>query len=194
VTRGAKPGARLVRRVAQPPNWEDNVKAISRLAACTAIALAFGALSPAVTTVASAGGKNSCYSYKDKERAFARKINGARTSRGTRRVSLDKELSRVARRHTWEMDNHNSLFHTSSFQLRRRVTRWRVLGENVGIGQSVSSLHRAFMASPAHKANVMRSDFRHVGVGVRRASTGQIWVTIIFEGKRDPGTRLRMCN
>jgi uncharacterized protein YkwD len=169
------------------------VKAIPRLAACTAIAIAFGALSPAVTTVASARGKHACYRFKDKERSFARKINGARSRRSTHRVSLDKELSRVARRHSWEMDKHNSLYHTTSFDLRRRVTRWRVLGENVGIGQSVSSLHKAFMASPAHKRNVMRSDFHHVGVGVRRADTGRIWVTIIFEGRKDPGTRLRMC-
>jgi uncharacterized protein YkwD len=163
------------------------------VAACTAIAVAFGAFSPAVTSVASAGRKNSCFTIKDKERAFARKINGARSGRGTHRVSLDKELSRVARRHTWEMDKNNSLHHTSSFQLRRRVTRWRVLGENVGIGETVRSLHRAFMASPSHKQNVLRSDFHHVGVGVRRADSGRIWVTIIFEGHRDPGTRLRMC-
>jgi uncharacterized protein YkwD len=179
--------------VAQLPNWEDDVKAVARLAACTAIAVAFGAFSPA-TTVATAGGRHSCYEIKGKERSFAHKINRARNARGKRRVSLDKELSKVARRHTWEMKHHNSLYHTSSFQLRRRVTRWRVLGENVGIGSSVRSLHRAFMASPAHKANVLRSDFRHVGVGVRRAkSGGQIWVTVIFEGARDPGTRLRMC-
>ena len=125
---------------------------------------------------------------------MARKINGARDARGERRLSLDKELSKVARRHTWEMDTKNSLYHTPSFTLRRRVTHWRVLGENVGIGQTVSSLHQAFMASPAHKANVLRSDFRHVGVGVREAATGQIWVTVIFQARRDPGTRLRMCN
>lgn len=169
------------------------MKSLPRLAACTAVAIAFGAFSP-VTTVASAGGKNACYRIKDKERAMAHKINGARSARGGRKLSLDKELSKVARRHTWEMDNANSLYHTPSFALRRRVTRWRVLGENVGIGQTVSSLHRAFMASPAHKANILRSDFRHVGVGVRRASTGQIWITVIFQARRDPGTRLRMCN
>ena len=168
-------------------------KAVSRLAVSTAIAIAFGAFSP-VATVATAGDSGSCYHYKDSERAFARKINGARGRKGVHRLSLDKQLSKVARRHTWEMDNKNSLFHTSDFKLRTRVTHWRILGENVGLGQTVDSLHHAFMASPAHKANVMRSEFRHVGVGVRKAATGQIWVTVIFEAKSDPGTRLRLCN
>jgi uncharacterized protein YkwD len=167
------------------------VKVLPRLAACTAIALAFGALAPSAN-VASAGG--DCFRLKQKERRFARRINNARRWRHKSGVTLDRELSKVARKHTWEMDSRNSLYHTQSFQLRRRVTRWRVLGENVGIGNGVRSLHRAFMASPAHKANVLRSDFRHVGVGVRRANSGRIWVTIIFEGHRDPGTRLRMCH
>ncbi len=167
------------------------MKAVSRVAACTVIAMAFGAFSPA-TTVATAG-KRSCFRLKDNERAFARKINNARSNRSTRRVSLDRQLSKVARHHSWEMDSKNSLYHTPSFYLRHRVTRWRVLGENVGIGSTVKSLHRAFMASPAHKHNVLRSDFRHVGVGVNKSETGQIFVTVIFEGARDPGTRLRMC-
>jgi hypothetical protein len=48
------------------------------------------------------------------------------------------------------------------------VTRWRTLGENVGMGETVSSLHRAFMHSRAHRKNI----------------------PVVFEGERDPGTKL----
>jgi uncharacterized protein YkwD len=164
------------------------VKIIKRSAAALVLALAVGAISP--ITTASAG--KHCYDYKDSEKSFAQKINNARGAVGAHRLQLDRELSKVARRHALEMDNRNSLYHTPSSKLRWRVTRWRRLGENVGAGQNVLSLHQAFMNSPGHRANVLDRGFRHVGVGVHQ-DKNYMWVTVIFESRRDPGTRLRLC-
>ncbi|MDQ4143468.1 MAG: CAP domain-containing protein [Actinomycetota bacterium] len=161
---------------------------VKRMSAAIVLALAVGALSP--VTTASAGG--DCWRYKDSEREFAQKINAARDAVGANRLEIDRELSKVARRHAWEMDSKNSLYHTPSDKLRWRVTRWNRLGENVGAGQTVLSLHRAFMNSPSHRSNVLDRDFRHLGVGVHR-DQNYIWVTMVFESRRDPGTRLRMC-
>jgi uncharacterized protein YkwD len=104
---------------------------------------------------------------------------------------MDPELSRVARKHTFEMVRRRTLYHTSAGKLRRRVVRWVLLGENVGVGGTVGSLHRAFMHSPAHRANVLRPTFNHSGVGVKKAG-GRMWVTVIFQSRSNPGTRLRM--
>lgn len=164
------------------------MKLVSRLAAVVTLAVALGAVSP--VTTASAGAR--CYRYKGAERDFARKINTARNLAGARRLELDKQLSRVARKHSWEMNKSNSLYHTPSGKLGWRVTRWNHLGENVGAGQTVTSLHQAFMNSPAHRSNVLDRDYRHVGVGVTK-DNNYMWVTIVFEARRDPGTRLRMC-
>ena len=135
-------------------------------------------------------GSGACYRFKEPERRFARKIDRARAARGLRRLRLDPHLSRVARRHSWEMRRAGALFHRFE-ALQRRVTNWRLLGENVGLGATVGSLHRAFMASPEHRANVLRRAFRHVGVSVVREG-GRMWVTIVFESRRDPGTTLPM--
>ena len=163
------------------------MKIFRRLAAATVLALTVGAFSPATT--ASAG--FDCYNFKNSEKEFAQKINLARSAAGVGRLRLDKQLSRVARRHAWEMDSKNSLYHTPSSVLRWRVTNWNHLGENVGYGGSVASLHQAFMNSPAHRQNVL-GGFRHVGVGVH-TDKDVMWVTIIFESRADPGTRLRVC-
>lgn len=132
-----------------------------------------------------------CWDTKPSERGFAQKINVARSSSSRSRLRLDSQLSRSARKHTWEMVRANSLHHTPDATLRRRVTNWRVLGENVGVGGTVDSLHRAFMASPLHRDNVLYSTFRHVGVGVVRKND-RMWVTVLFEAQTDPGTTLRM--
>ena len=164
------------------------MRSVTRIAATLAMAVALGALSPAST--ASAGAR--CYRYKESERDFAKKINTARNIAGAHRLELDKQLSRVARKHAWEMNKSNTLYHTPSGKLGWRVTRWNHLGENVGAGQTVTSLHQAFMNSPSHRSNVLDRDYRHVGVGVYK-DNNYMWVTIVFESERDPGTRLRMC-
>jgi uncharacterized protein YkwD len=118
-------------------------------------------------------------------------MNGARHSRHVHRLSLDPELSKAARKHTKEMVRRNLLHHTAQATLGRRVTRWSYLGENVGVGHTVASLHRAFMNSSGHRHNILSRRFQHSGVGVRR-KRGRMWVTVIFEARRDPDTRLRM--
>ena len=165
------------------------MKIVKRVGAVLVLAVALGALTPATTASA---GRARCYNYKNSEKEFAKKINTARNIAGARRLQLDKQLSKVARKHAHEMDQKNSLYHTPSSKLRWRVTRWDRLGENVGAGQTVTSLHQAFMNSPSHRDNVLKREFRHVGVGVHK-DKNYMWVTIVFESRRDPGTRLKMC-
>ncbi len=130
-----------------------------------------------------------CYTPNGKERAFVRKMNAARVDAGKRRLKLDIQMSKVSKVHTKEMTKEGSLFHTSSTVLARRVTNWVLLGENVGVGGTVSSLHKAFMDSPAHRANILLGSFKYVGVGVGRADD-RLWVTVTFEAKSDPGSPL----
>jgi len=133
----------------------------------------------------------SCYKYSSSERSFAKKINNARNNAGKRGLKLDPQLSQVATKQAKAMAWKNVLFHTPSAKLRRRVTNWTTLGENVGFGSTVTQLHRLFMNSPVHKANIVNGGFRFVGVGVVKAH-GYKWVTVVFEGSRNPGTTLPM--
>jgi uncharacterized protein YkwD len=157
-----------------------------RLSAVVTAAVISGTL----LTAAPAGAQGEkCWHHYRSERAFAKKVNLARSTRRTPKLELDKQLTVVARRHSWHMAEQNNLFHTPDSTLAKRVTHWRVLGENVGVGSTVKSLHRAFMNSAGHRANALYSPFRHVGVGVVRRHD-RIWVTFVFESAADPGTRL----
>ncbi|MFN2389631.1 MAG: CAP domain-containing protein [Actinomycetota bacterium] len=150
----------------------------------------------AITVVAyllpSARADSACWRYRDPERALARLANGARGKRGVSRLRLDPELSRVARKHTKEMVAAGVLKHSSYDQLSRRVTNWRALGENVGMGLRARRVHRAFMGSTAHRANILDRRFVHVGVGTLRDGRGRLWATVVFESSADPGTTLSM--
>ena len=158
-----------------------------RIAAAASAALVVGTLT-LETPHAQAASSGSCWSHKVSEKRLARKLNRARARHGRRRLRLDPQLSQVARRHSRTMGTLRTLFHDFA-KLKRRVTRWEALGENVGVGSAVKRIHRAFMSSTKHRSNVMWRPFRHVGVGVRRAG-GRMWVTVVCESRRDPGTAL----
>jgi uncharacterized protein YkwD len=142
-----------------------------------------------------ASGDNPCYRWKTAERGFARKLNNARVANGVHKLKLDPEVSKAAKKHTYEMVKANVLEHTTSAHLRKRVTNWTILGENVGVGGSVDSLHKAFMASPLHRDNILLPAFTNVGIGTLHRGD-RLWVTVIFESVSNPGTNLRMpaCN
>lgn len=152
-------------------------------------ALVLASLIPA--TSVGAAGNNQCWDYKPSERSFKRRMNAERIDSKVGRMRLDPELSKAARLHTHEMVNNDNLYHTPSDKLRKRVTNWTVLGENVGVGGTVSSLHDAFMDSPAHRDNILYNPFNHVGVGVVKRD-GRMWVTVIFQSVENPGTPLKM--
>lgn len=114
------------------------------------------------------------------EKRFTRLINKERARRDIHRVKYSYQLARVARKHSKKMADSGILHHRGNLASGIRGD-WRVLGENVGVGGSVKSLHRAFMRSPGHKANVLYRKYRRVGVGVVRRD-GVVWVTVIFKG------------
>ncbi len=168
------------------------MNAVKRAVIGITTAALFAGFAPATTATAQTRG-DGCWEVKGAERGFARRINDVRGIAKRGQLRLDPELSRAARLHTREMVKQDKLYHTPGDKLGRRVTNWTVLGENVGVGGDVQSLHQAFMASPAHADNVLYDSFRHMGVGVIKDGD-RMWVTVIFEAQTNPGTTLRMPN
>lgn len=160
-----------------------------RAAKVALLCAAFVMASPFNSVVAEAG--SNCFQNKPEEVGFLRKINAARRDQSRGQLQLDPELTKVARKHTREMTAKNLLHHTKTAAFKTRVTNWTMLGENVGVGSTVDSLHKAFMDSPSHRDNVLYNTYRHIGIGTRERN-GRLWVTIVFEAESDPGTTLRM--
>lgn len=173
-----------------PLGLRQQVAAVVALAAALAIPATLPFTMPDLFPTA-AGSDNPCYKYTRAEKMFASKMNQARKAQGLRTMKLDPEISKVGKVHTRDMVRSNTLVHSSSTELTRRVTNWVTLGENVGVGSTVPSLHTSFMNSPAHKANILHKAFNNVGVGTIKRD-GRMWVTVIFEATSNPGTRLKM--
>lgn len=118
------------------------------------------------------------------EGGFLRLINQERTSRGKNALKIYWDLEDDARAHSLEMDGAGRIYHNPELGSVTRAGYWSKLGENVGVGGSVDSLHAAFMNSPGHRDNIL-GDYTHVGIGVY--NDGTIWVTVVFMKAAVPG-------
>ncbi len=116
------------------------------------------------------------------ESSFRGYINGARMNHGLRTLHMGNRLVTIARRHSAEMAQANSLYHNPNLATDLRTVQFSIAGENVGVGPSLPILHDAFMASAPHRENVLRPQFEKVGVGVATGGDGRIWITIVFSG------------
>lgn len=116
------------------------------------------------------------------EGEFLAKINAERASRGLNTLSVDGGLVSHARKHTQDMINAGAIFHSTEAELKAAAgSGWSSIGENVGRGGSVSSLHTAFMNSSGHRANIL-GDYNYAGVGTG-TSNGVLYVTVVFMKK-----------
>jgi uncharacterized protein YkwD len=109
--------------------------------------------------------------------------NQARELHDRADVRLNWLLSRYARRHSLEMASKGYLYHSEADTLVRVLSRYdfAIGGENVGVGTTVDGLQDAFMASPPHRENILRTAFDHVAIGMARVD-GHLWVTVLFYG------------
>jgi uncharacterized protein YkwD len=111
------------------------------------------------------------------ERHLFSMVNQARDANGKGRLGLSDSLSRRAHRHSEQMADAGSLFHSCLECGKRRSPS---MAENVGVGGSLGAVHDALMASSGHRANIL-GGFDRVGVGVVRRGD-RVWVTELFAG------------
>ncbi len=108
---------------------------------------------------------------------FLELINQERVDQGLNELAPYWDIVDDAQAHSERMSSEQRLHHNP--QLGNVTNGWYRLGENVGVGPTVPSLHDAFMASPAHRANVL-GDYNYVGIGVVVDSPNTMWVTVVF--------------
>lgn len=113
---------------------------------------------------------------------FFSKLNSYRSHHGKAALRMSTRAVEVARDWSSTMARANWLYHNPQMvrDLERIAPRYRTVGENVGYGWSVSSLHDAFAASAEHRANMLDSRYDYVGIGVVVSAGDKIWVTFDF--------------
>ncbi len=116
----------------------------------------------------------SAASYENEALAM---LNSARSANGLAPVSMHSDLTDDALAWSQHMQDQGSLSHNPG--LSSVTTGCDKLGENVGVGVSIESLHTAFMNSSGHRGNIL-GDYDSVGIAVVAETSSKLWITVVF--------------
>jgi uncharacterized protein YkwD len=99
------------------------------------------------------------------EERIVAETNTERIRYGLRPLAVDAALIKSARAHATWMTRSRSLHHTAA-----------MVAENIAMGQrSAAEVVRDWMSSPGHRANILRSSHRRLGVAAYVTPEGTIY-------------------
>jgi uncharacterized protein YkwD len=149
--------------------------------------LAKTALTVAIAAAALAGSASAATSSS----ALLKEMNNARTARHLAPLRADTTLQRAARSHAADMLRRKYFAHGDfALRMRRFHVAGSFAGENLAWGVGARAAARTivaeWLASPEHRANLLRPGFRRVGlatlVGSFSGHRGATVVTADFAG------------
>jgi uncharacterized protein YkwD len=129
------------------------------------ILIAFLALFALLGSAAGAGARG----LSSSEASLLQTMNTVRTSRGLAPLRLDVRLLRAARGHSADMMNRQYFAHGAvAARALAQQARGPVYGEDLawGTGVTAQSVVNNWLASPRHRAVLLRPGFRRIGIGI----------------------------
>lgn len=107
-------------------------------------------------------------------------VNEQRAANGLAALTLNEELSNVARAKSQDMHDNNYFSHTSPtygspFDMMKSFgISYRTAGENIAMGYSTpEAVMNAWMNSEGHRANILNSSYTQIGIGY--VEDGNYW-------------------
>lgn len=113
------------------------------------------------------------------------RLNSLRASRGLAPLTVDPELSAVARSWSARMAQEGRLSHNPDLPAQA-PPRWVMLGEAVGAGADADAVHESLAASGVHHRTMTDPHFDAVGVGTAVAGDGRLFATLDFLASAAP--------
>jgi len=124
----------------------------------------------------------SAVSTSTYEKQVVQATNSYRAAQGKVAVKLQKCVDRWANGQATWMAKHKSLAHRNG-RLLKIMKDCHLTGASENIAWNYSTGRKAvaaWAASPGHATNMRASSMRYIGVGVARASNGEVYVAQVF--------------
>lgn len=116
-------------------------------------------------------------------------VNAERAKAGLAPLSVDPVLTYLAELKSADIAklgyfDHQSPTYGSPFDMMKKAgVTYTYAGENLAEASSLELAHDSLMRSPGHRANILRPQFAHIGVGVVRGGPYGYVFTQLFIGK-----------
>ncbi len=116
-------------------------------------------------------------------------VNAERAKNGLKPLKMNAQVNKTATLKSQDMAklgyfDHNSPTYGSPFDMMKKYgISYRTAGENIAMGQTTpEQVMKGWMNSPGHRANILKSSFTEIGVGVAKNSSGRLYWTQQFIG------------
>lgn len=106
-----------------------------------------------------------------------------RSENGKKNLRTNSCLHRMAKAHAVRQAKQERMFHQD---LSRPLEKCGLasVGENVAYGfTSAGSVQKAWMNSQGHRANILNSSYRIMGVGTAKDASGTLYYAVLFGRK-----------
>lgn len=119
-------------------------------------------------------------------------VNQERKKRGLPALRWDGELAAVGRAHSKDMLARRYFAHedpagrSAADRAARAGVSYLMLGENLAFAPNLRIAHQGLMKSPGHRENILRPQFRRLGIGILRIPADARYHP---KGQRVPGGR-----
>ena len=115
--------------------------------------------------------------------------NSQRSSAGLGPLKENSQLNKLAQLKAEDMAkngyfSHNSPTYGSAFDMMKQFDiSYKTAGENIAKGQKTAqSVMNGWMSSSGHRANILNSSYKEIGVGIADNGKGTIYWVQIFKG------------
>ena len=125
-------------------------------------------------------------SLSAQEQKAATVLNPDRIRNGLPALTIDPELSRIARIKSQDMRDNQYFAHTSPTygsvrdMLKRFGYTYEAAGENIANHATIEKSQAALISSPGHRRNILSTAYTKVGIGVALDENGFVYLTQIF--------------
>lgn len=116
-------------------------------------------------------------------------INKARTEKGLSKLTLNSELTKIARLKAKDMVakeyfSHTSPTYGSPFEMMKKYSiSYKVAGENIAGNPSLENAVNAWLASSTHRENILSTSYNLIGIGVEKSNVYGYIITTMFVGR-----------
>lgn len=123
------------------------------------------------------------------EQKIVNLINQERTSRNLQPLSIDLDVTKVARVKAQDMIDNNYFSHYSPTygspfdMLKSFGINFLHAGENLAGNSSIDNAHQSLMNSQGHRENILNPNFTHIGVGIKNSNKYGNMIVQMFVSK-----------
>ncbi len=148
-----------------PIQWQESVPTVPTVPTTPATPDTSDTSKPDTSTTPTSG-------LTAEEQQMVNLVNQERVKVGLQPLEVDMRLVKVARMKSQDMIDNNYFSHQSPTygspfdMMKAQGISYGYAGENLAGNQSVQAAHTSLMNSSGHRANILNTNFKHVGIGI----------------------------